>query len=373
MKLIAILTSLFLSMNVCVTGQTAAKPDGSKYAKQMLREESTAFFETEEALRIGDQVLLWQRDTGGWPKNIDMVSPMTDEEKAKVAADKARRDDSTTDNDATNMQLVYLARLYKATGEERFRDGFRRGVEYLLSGQYENGGWPQFWPGPTGYQPHITYNDDAMVNTMTLLRDIYEGRGPFAGEICDDAMRNRARTAFHKGVECILATQMVTDGVATVWCQQHDHETLAPAPARTYELPSYCSQESAAIVRLLMELPEPDSRVKSAVHNAMAWFDRHKLTGLTYRRVMTDGKWKAQLIEDPQSTNPIWARFYDLEECLPFVCDRDGVPRRSLDEIGDERRNGYSWYNERPAALYDLYEEWADRYDPENKVTIQRR
>ncbi len=345
---------------------------GSRYAKRILRTTDQDFLHSDEARRIGDQVLLWQRVTGGWPKNIDMVTPMTQEEKAAVLADKERRDDSTTDNDATTTQMIYLARLYQATGDVRYRAGFRAGVDYLLSGQYKNGGWPQFWPVQRDYQPHITYNDDAMVNTMVLLRDISLGLEPFGGDLCDRTRKNKLKKAFDKGVECILATQIVTDGVATVWCQQHDRETLKPAPARAYELPSYCSQESAWIVRMLMEIPDPDKKVKAAVHAAMAWFDKYKLTGLRYRRVMENGKWNAVLTPDSLA-GPIWARYYDLDHCVPFVCDRDGIPRRSLEDIGSERRNGYAWFGNRPAELYDLYDKWADRYDPQNKVSISFR
>lgn len=338
--------------------------------KRKLREENPNFFKTEEARRIGDQVLLWQRNTGGWPKNIDMVTPMTDEQKAAVMTDKDRRDDSTTDNDATNMQMTYLARLYKATGDVKYRDAFRKGVEYLLSGQYENGGWPQFWPEQRDYQPHITYNDNAMVNTMLMLRDIYNGTEPYDSDLCDPKMKKSLKKAFDKGVDCIVATQIVTDGVPTVWCQQHDHLTLEPASARAYELPSYCAPESSSIVKMLMEIPNPSRKVKAAVHAAMAWFDKYKLTGLTYRRILIDGEWEAQLNVTPNSTEPLWARFYDLDHCIPFVCDRDGIPRRDINDIGKERRNGYSWYSQRPAELYEMYDEWADKYDPENKVKI---
>lgn len=157
--------------------------------------------------------------------------------------------------------------------------------------------------------------------------------------------------AFNKGIECILATQIIKDGEPSVWCQQNDRETLKPAPARAYELPSYCSAESAGIVRLLMELPAPDARVKRAVHGAMKWFDRYKLTGLKCERiVLANGERDTRLVEDPQA-RPIWARYYDLKYCEPYVCDRDGLPRRHLEEIGTERRNGYSWYNSRPAEL----------------------
>ena len=168
-----------------------------------------------------------------------MSRPLSDEERSQVLADKARRDDSTTDNGATTMQMRYLARMYQATKDARYKEGFVRAVEYLLSGQYENGGWPQFWPDPRGYQKHITYNDGAMYNTMMLLRRVAEQEGDCKG-LADKQLRKRCMEAFNKGVECILVTQMRNgDGELTVWCQQHDRDTYAPAKARAYELPSY--------------------------------------------------------------------------------------------------------------------------------------
>jgi len=350
----------------------AAQPRGEKPKRHNpLREKRSEFFRTDEARRIGDQVLMWQRVTGGWPKNVDMASPMTEAQRQQVVADKQRRDDSTTDNNATTMQMSFLARLFQATGDERYAEGFHRGLAYLLSGQYDNGGWPQFWPGPSGYQVHITFNDDAMVNTMRMLRAVYEEQKPYQGALCDKKLENKAKKAFKRGIDCILKTQIVVNGRPTVWCQQHDRETFLPAKARAYELPSYCTQESAALVELLMSLPKPNKRVKQAIHGAMAWLDSHKLTGYRYERIhVGDHKFRASLTPDPQAKGPIWARFYDLDEERPFVCDRDGVPKRSLDEIGEERRNGYAWYNTRPAELYPLYEKWADKYDPEHKLTL---
>ena len=338
--------------------------------RNVLREADEGFFKTAEASRVGDQLIDFQRVTGGWPKNVDMVTPLTEEARAKVLADKNRRDDSTTDNNATSLQMVFLARLYQATGEVRFRDAFRRGVEYLLSGQYANGGWPQFWPENRGYQVHITFNDNAMVNTMNLLKEVYEQHPPYQGDICGKALRKRASKAFDKGVECILRTQMVWKGELTVWCQQHDRKTFAPAPARAYELPSFCSQESAAILHLLMNLENPSKEVIRSVHAGMRWFDRYKLTGLRVVREHSGRETVDTRLEADPSAPPIWARFYDLERCEPYVCDRDGVPRRHLHEIGPERRNGYSWYSDRSAFLYEMYDAWADKYDPSGKVSI---
>lgn len=332
--------------------------------KQVLREKDKTFFQTEEAKRIGDQLLVYQRVTGGWPKNIDMVKPMTDEEVARVKDEKSRLDDSTTDNDATNMQMFYLARLYQATGIDKYKEAFCKGVEYLLSGQYDNGGWPQFWPKMRDYQPHITFNDDAMVNTMNVLRDVYLQKAPFEGDITTEDLRKKARKAFDKGVECILNCQIKKDGKLTVWCQQHDHVTLAPAKARAYELPSYCSAESAEIVKLLMKVKNPSERIKQAVKGAMQWFDENKLTGVRVEQTGKKGTPDRNTVLVKDSTaSPLWARYYDLEECKPFVCDRDGIPRRDLSEIGPERRNGYAWYNDKPAQLYPNYQKWLEKYD----------
>ena len=121
----------------------------------------------------------------------------------------------------------------------------------------------------------------------------------------------------------------------------------------------------------IRDCPDPDQRVKEAVHGAMAWFEANKLMG---HRLERTGRPKSpesdtRLVADP-AAGPLWGRFYDLENCEIYVCDRDGIPRKSLEEIGHERRNGYSWYNDNPLSLYPIYDKWADRYDPDGKVRI---
>lgn len=358
-----ILTFGLLILAVCAFGQRK---------ENKLRITDEAFFRTAEARRIGEQVLAWQRNTGGWPKNIDMAEPLDSIGLARVLADKGRQDDSTTDNNATSMQMYYLARLYQATGDVRFRNAFRRGVDYLLSGQYDNGGWPQFWPQMRDYQIHITFNDDAMVNTMNLLRSVARQEKPFGGKLTDRKLRQRAQHAFDRGVDCILRCQIVRGGEPTVWCQQHDRETFAPAKARAFELPSFCSSESASIVRLLMGIDHPSEAVRRAVRGAMRWFDTYKLTG--YRVVRTGRKHTPEcntfLVRDSAAA-PMWARFYDLDNCQPFVCDRDGIPRRHLEDIGQERRSGYKWFDAELGDLYTLYNIWAQRWDADSIMTLE--
>ena len=340
--------------------------------RNVMRETNPEFFRSEEATRIGDQILLYQRVTGAWPKNTDMVRRLTDQERDQVIKAKDGVHDSTIDNGATTSQMIFLARLYQATGEARFREAFLKGLKYLLDGQYENGGWPQIWPITTGYHAHITFNDDAIANILFIFDDIRNARAPYEGDLIDKATRQQVAKAFDKGIECILKCQIFVDGEPTVWCQQHYKDSYEPAPARVFEHACYCTQESAALVRLLMTLPKPSKRVKEAVHGAMKWFDTYKLTGLKYVRTgwRPGEKRDAKLVEDASAELPIWGRFYNFEYCEPFVCDRDGIARRRLEQIGQERRTGYSWYGSRPAELYPLYEKWAEKHDPKHKVAI---
>lgn len=322
-------------------------------------------YSSKDAIRVGDQMLQYQRVTGGWPKNIDMFRPMGEREMQAVLKDKQRTDDSTVDNNATTTQMTFLANVYQKTGEQRFKEGFLKGMEYLLSGQYENGGWPQFWPNPHGYQVHITFNDNNIVNMLTMFQAIVNGEAPYQGDLISDEMRERIKVSFDKGIDIILKTQMRVNGKLTVWCQQHDKDTYEPAPARAFELVSYCTMETVALTRLLMSLPNPDKRVKAAVNASMQWLDKYKISGYRVERTGPAGNRtlrETRLVEDANA-KPIWGRFYDMEFCEPYVCDRDGIARRSLTEIGYERRSGYSWYGNYAEGLYDIYNEWAAKYD----------
>ena len=97
--------------------------------RNVMRETRKEFFQSEEATRIGDQILLYQRVTGAWPKNTDMVRRLTDREREAVLKAKEHTHDSTIDNGATTSQMIFLARLYQATGEERFREAFLKALQ----------------------------------------------------------------------------------------------------------------------------------------------------------------------------------------------------------------------------------------------------
>ena len=95
-----------------------------------------------------------------------------------------------------------------------------------------------------------------------------------------------------------------------------------------------------------MSLEKPTPEIRAAIEGAVAWLEAHKVTGLRLEKETgKDGKPDLVMIPDPKAP-ALWARFYDLKTGAPFVCDRDGIPKPKLADIGSERRNGYSWFGE---------------------------
>ena len=322
------------------------------------------FFTTAEAARIGDNLLFYQHESGGWPKNMQLQDELTDDMRKRIEKMKHEERYATIDNKATTTEIEYLARLYNATGEKKYLDAVVRGFDYMFKAQYANGGWPQFYPLSEGYYTHITYNDDAMVNVLKLMRDAVKGKAPFG--FLPDSIKAAAKTSLDKGISCILKTQVVQDGRPTVWCAQYDENTLKPAKARAYELVSLSGQESDDIVLFLMSLSKPSDEIRQCVENAIAWFKKSAIRGMYVERYTNaDGKKDIRLApcaQDDAPCKPLWARFYTIDGNRPFFCDRDGVMRFDLSEIGYERRNGYRWYNSDGMKVLKRYESWARKY-----------
>jgi pectinesterase len=329
-----------------------------------LTNQPDSWFTSDEGRTTCDNIVTWQNANGGWWKSYDATNPRpTTVPNRPNSGPKGDDDDvwhkvSTIDNDATYSELRVIARAYRVLKEDKFKVCFNRGLHYLFDAQYPNGGWPQRYPLQENYGRHITFNDDAMLGVMKLLHDIIRNEPDYT--FVSETDRKHAKEAFDKGIDCILKCQVKIDGKLTVWGQQADEVTLAPAGARAYELPSLTGSESTGLTLLLMDLDNPDERVRTAVDSAIAWFEANKITGKRFDHFMTPDGRDAKLVDDPNGA-PLWARFYDLETGKPFVCGRDGIKRDSLDQIPRERRGGYQWYGIWPNKALEEYPQWKQR------------
>ncbi len=329
-----------------------------------INQQAPAWYATPEALSVAENILYYRNVDGGWPKGIDMTRRTA-----------ARDTESTIDNNSTTTQTDYLARVYTATQCARYGDAAAAGIQYLLDAQYDNGGWPQVYPNAEGYPTHITFNDDAIVHVLNLLRDVAAGVDRFA--FADAALASNAAAAVEGGIRVILDTQIELDGVKTGWCAQHDEVTLEPAQARSYELPSLSGSEGARLLRFLMTIEEPSPEIIDAVQSAAAWFEAVKIEGIRVNETVDATQETGEdrvVVEDPAAP-PIWARFYELGTYRPFFSSRCEVPeceddpffmrRYTLAEIDNERRVGYAWYGDWPAQLLSTtYPTWRARWAP---------
>ncbi len=310
---------------------------------------------------VADNMLLYQRNAGGWPKHIgevkiDYTKKLLPAEKAGIADDFARND-ATIDNNATTKEIRYLASAYKKWKNKNYLTGAENGIRYLLKMQYSNGGFPQFYPDSSIYRSQVTYNDNAMINALNVLWDVVHKKNDL--DVVDPSLIAQSQTAIGKGVDCILKTQVKVNGKLTVWCAQYDKKTLQPAKARAFELISLSGSESVGIVEFLMKIEHPSKQIIEAVTAAVQWFERSKIVGYNFieKSDPSSPKGKDRVLV-PEANSVIWARFYDIETNKPFFSGRDSIKKWAVADIEYERRNGYAWYGTWPQKLLDKYPEW---------------
>lgn len=333
----------------------AGGPIGSSYSKGVRLNAKPDYYASEPAQTIADHVVNWQTAVGSWVKSGDYSRDRRPEDDHHDAWSTG-----TFDNDATIFELRYLALVAQAAGDapktKAWRDSFLRGLDYIFAAQYPNGGFPQIYPLVGWYHDAITFNDDALVHILDLLRDVAGRKAEFA--FVPEAQAKAAKAAYERGIGCVLATQLKTpSGRLLVWGQQHDPLTLQPCAARNFEPISACSSESAGLVQFLMELPQPSPDVIRAIEGAMSWFQATEFHDVVWTRSATTGTGLAERKGAPG----LWARFYELETSKPIFGDRDRSIHYAVTELSNERRLGYGWFNPRANTLPDAYAAWRKR------------
>jgi PelA/Pel-15E family pectate lyase len=329
-------------------------------------------YSVEQVRDIVDNVLLFQRTNGGWPKDYDMLAVLTDSQRAIVVQTRDS-EDTSYDNGNIHSQVEYLAQAYTQESNSTWRAACERGFDFIIRSQYANGGFPQRFPNPKSFHANITFNDGVMVGIVRLLQKASEAKMPF--EWLDDARRSQAKDSIGIAIECILQCQILVDGKRTGWCQQHDEKTFEARPARTFELASICPQETSEIVRFLMQQANPKPATIDAIHDAVAWLREVSLTAVrvnkvkstteTFLRHSTD--FDVVVVADPDAPL-LWARHYEIGTNRPIFAGRDGIKKYALADIERERRTGTAWYGGWPQSLVDEeYTHWCSRFNVREK------
>ena len=308
-------------------------------------EMTPAWFASDAARRMAGVILSFQAPNGGWSKHVDFMQHARRPGESYFAESDDWEWISTIDNNQTTEEIHFLDLASRARRDRRYEAAVSRGVDYLLAMQYPNGCYPQVYPLEGSYHDAATFNDNAMVNTLAVLREVADGRYTYLrGD-----QRSSAAAAVGRGVACIVDAQVRVGTTLTAWGQQHDPLTLAPTSARSYELTSLASLESAAILDLLMSVPSPSDAVVRAIRSAAAWLAAVPIRGYTYENYHLTAR---------PGAGPLWGRLYQIGTNRIIMANRDGATLYDWNKLTD-RRTGYGWYTTAPAATLARFAVWS--------------
>jgi pectate lyase, PelA/Pel-15E family len=392
--------TIVIMFGATIATNNATNSNMNGYAEQ--------WYGSQESIRMAENLLLYQRDAGGWMKDTEFGGNMTDNLKATLIQGKDSHD-SSIDNGTTLPQVRYMIKMYQETKMERYRESFMRAVNLILSSQYEAGGFPQLLERPENdYRGEITFNDNAMTNVLNLWLEVYNSKNNNNFFSLDQALRDRIEISMIRGIDCILDAQIYSEKqeIFTAWNGQHHRETLEPTWAREYEPPCIVTSESGGIVRYLMSLDrnflinlDKDNilneqhsvweRVQIASHYATAFFAYVEIRGYT------------SSLQPSSGSRNVWTRFVDIDSFTPLFFDRidptlttqertwyvpntgsmpglyrpqggnlrniyyeDGTINltASYQNLSSERRNGYSYTGSWGSSVATSYTNWRNTH-----------
>jgi len=193
-----------------------------------------AWYAGADARRVADNVMRYQRDSGGWPKNLDMAAPLT-----PADLDRWRRRVRNLTARSTTARPRPNCAFWRVSSRPRpGRSSARRGCAgsiICFGASIPAAAGLRSGPSPADTRAHHVQRP---------------GHGERAGSVAgsggarrrfgflDAARRESAEAAVARGVACILRCQVIVGAKRTVWCAQHDRITFEPAAARAYEHPS---------------------------------------------------------------------------------------------------------------------------------------
>lgn len=312
-------------------------------------EQDYAWYRSTEGRAIVDAMISLQTPSGGWSKRTDMTQPRTAGQHWGVEPKYV----PTFDNSATSTQLRVLARAYSATQNPVYAEHFYRGLALILQAQYPHGSWPQNYPLVGGYHDHVTINDEVTEELLGILLACSNAADDFS--FVAPHWQVQAQAALERGVQFLLGVQLRDQAGLSVWAAQYDHRTLQPEWARAYEMPALAVMESASLLDVLMQIPQPDANLQRAIHGAVDWLTRHAIYDVMWDRT-------ERILKEQQGAGPTWPRFAELTTNKPIFGDRDKQLYYDVNLVSLERRQGYAWYSERPKITLQHYQTWAKKW-----------
>lgn len=208
----------------------------------------------DNIIAIADNLLLMQRNNGGWPAHQNPFRKLSREERLQYLKDQNAKDASFLDYNIF-PQIFYLSHVYLQTGDVRYRNAARKGLRLVIASQLYNGGWTlragREAPGGEDVRVDMAVTLDA----LQFLRQIAAGDMPY-GYIPFD-MRKQAADAVRKGDELLLRLQQADNSRLSLWASAYGLNSSQPVAAQGEVLAALNVPLSVRIIYYLMALQRP--------------------------------------------------------------------------------------------------------------------
>lgn len=291
----------------------------------------------------GMNITTWQMESGGWRK--DNFEGYTDTYDGVGFPNSYFANLATFSNKATTGEIRYLSFQYlessNSTNKSIFRNAVEKGIQFIIDAQHPSGGWPQVYPyadcSPSNceYHNYMTFNDHVIPSAILLLMDVNDRKMPFDSDIVENVNFTEIEMALENAIDFLIASQIVVNGIPTLWAQQHDPESLEPLGGRSWELPCRTPNESYFVVSILLNWPERTPEIYNATWGAVDWYVENAIEGVWF-----DQK-NGTIVESEGRL--MWYRYYNVSDDQFFLVDYDSNKVYNLSDLPEEQRKTYSW------------------------------
>ena len=327
--------------------------------------ETVDLYSQEQVLAIANNLLLMQRNSGGWPANINPFRKLSGDQRLQFLKDQNARDASFA-NANIFPQIFYLSHVYLQTGDVRYRDSAKKAFRLVMATQLYNGGWPQQAQVIEGDE--ATINTRATINALRFLRRVAAGEMPY-GYVPFD-VRRQAADSVRKGDQLLLRLQQAHDSRASIWASAYDLKTSQPAAVNNQAVVALDPEVSVAITRYFMQIERPPAEVIRAVKGAVDWFSRNTLQQAQLRTAAKRPTWAPKYSRAALPRQPVWAEYYTVDTSRPLV---DGASGRPVDPyVASSLVANKKWYGSWARGLLQTdYPNWQKKaIPPEGSPTL---
>lgn len=312
---------LLLTVSACAHRLPVYQPVTTNNFSELLafwhtnhRGQSTPTYRHNQIKAIADNLLLMQRNNGGWPANINPFRVLTAADRLAFLKTKSRSDTSFA-NANIIPQIYYLSHVYLQTGDVRYRNSAKKAFRLVLESQLYNGGWTP--KAITDQDKNPTIDTRATINALAFMRRVAAGKMPYG--YVPFAVRRQAAESVRKGDRLLLRLQQAHDSRASIWAGAYDIKTSQPVAAKHSAIAALDTEVSVAITRYFMQIERPSAEVLRAVTGAANWFSHNTLQQVRLRSATQAAPWLPAYSPVPLPRQGVWARYYAIASNQPFV------------------------------------------------------